>query len=169
MSDTPIEPAVPVVVPAAPAPAAKVVVTGIKPSTGETKAQLAARLADESKAKTELAERVAAMEERENKRAADAKKAEREAAFAKHFDAAKVKPKFRELVMGKLADLDPNAADASAKIDAFLKDYDEVREIVPLGTPKTRWTPAAPGPSPTNVNTAPRGADFAPPREPRKR
>lgn len=162
MSDTPIEPAVPVVVTAAPAPAAKVVVTGIKPSTGETKAQLAARLADESKAKTELAERVAAMEERENKRAADAKKAEREAAFAKHFDAAKIKAKYRAFVLSSLADLDPTSNDAAAKIDAFVKEHDEVREVAPLKVPATRWSQGSGSDRPPGP---PRGADFAPKRE----
>jgi len=140
----------------------KLVVTGVKPSASETKAQLAARLAEETKAKADLAARVAAMEERETKRAADAKKAERDAAFAKHFDAAKIKAKYRSFVLSSLADLDPTSNDAAAKIDAFVKEHDEVREVAPLKVPATRWSQGSGSDRPPGP---PRGADFAPKRE----
>lgn len=115
-----------------------------------------------------LAQRLEAIETANKKSSDEAAAKARSAAFDVHFEAAKVKPKWRAWALGQLGDLAPDSKEAAAKVDALVKANTEIADVPDLKAPPSVWQGGTQpngqqGQPQPGQRARPSGRDFAPP------
>lgn len=127
-------------------------------------ADLEAKWKATSEENAKLAERLAAIENANKKASDEAAAKARATGFDLHFDAAKVKPKWRAWALSQLGDLAPDSKEAAAKVDALVKANPEIVDAPGLKVESSVWQGGTPPATPpqNGQRVRPTGRNFMP-------